>query len=173
MPVKPWIENDELACSEMRKGWYWQKVIGAYFEAHGLPVVLDPFRFRETRADIPEFRDTPDLLVAGERIEVKSRNLKFWTPATFEYARPLVDTVSSYDAYEEKPLAYVFVSQTTGAWICTPGRRPDAVARWTIEEHYDAVRRIDDMFYTVPRSLCGTPAPLLAHLKKINKTPKP
>lgn len=165
------MENDQLAYEQMRTGWFYQKFVGAFFEAHGLTVSLDPFKFRADRDHIADFRDTPDLIVEGERIEVKSRDLKFWTPATFNYARPFVDTVSSYDAYEVKPLAYVFVSQQTGAMVCTPSRNSEAVSRWGIEEHHDSVRDIDDVFYTTTKNLLRTPAQLLECLKNIN--PKP
>ena len=145
-----WMENDALAREQMEIGWKWQRFVGAFFECHGFEVELPVFSFRKDAAHIEDYADTEDLMVNGERVEVKSRNLHFTSdPATFPYPRAFVDTVNSYDTYKVKPIAYVFVSQLTGGMLSTPGRHVDAVRTWQIEERYDNVRSITDRFYTV------------------------
>lgn len=162
------MENDALARRLTELGWKWQRMVGAYFEACGLPVVLPPYSWRPTREDIPLHNDSEDLIVCGERIEVKSRDLVFTSdPKTFPYETAFVDTVSSYDSHAVKPLAYVFVCQKTGAMLSTPGRHPDAVASWTKKRAYDHVRGIQDMFYLVGRDRLSSIDLLVDRLKAL------
>lgn len=171
-PVTPWMENDVLARRMTEMGWKWQRMVGAFFEAKDLHVVLPPYSWRETREDIPLHNDSLDLIVEGHRIEVKSRDLDFSTdPRTFPYERAFVDTVSSYDSHAVKPLAYVFVSQRTGAMLSTPGRHPDAVASWTQTRAFDHVRKIHDMFYLVGREWLTPIDVLVARLRDIKSLP--
>lgn len=166
-----WIENDELARKLTEQGWWWQRFVGAFFQAHGLEVDLPEYSWRESIADIPEHEDSVDLTISGERIEVKSRNLYFTCdPRTFPYDRAFVDTVRKYELHDPKPLAYVFVSQKTGSMLCVPGRNEDEVSRWDIVEKFDHVRKINERFYTVDRSRMTGPAVLVNRLLRTPST---
>jgi hypothetical protein len=170
MPEQPdWMENDELARRETEKGWKWQRYVADFFEASGFPVDLPPYTWRKSVEDIKDHADSRDMTVAGQRIEVKSRNLLFNSiPMTFPYERAFVDTVRSYDHYKEKPIAYVFVSQLTGAMLATIGRQ-DAANTWEVAERYDEVRQITDKFYTVDRRKLTTVIPLVRRLREIHE----
>jgi hypothetical protein len=164
-----WIENDELARRETEKGWKWQRFVADFFEASGFEVDLPPYTWRKSVEDIKDYSDSRDMTVAGQRIEVKSRNLLFNSIAmTFPYERALVDTVRSYEHYKAKPIAYVFVSQMTGAMLATVGRA-EASSMWKVEEKYDAVRKITDKFYTVDRRQLTTVIPLVRRLREIQE----
>lgn len=164
----PWMENDALARRLTEEGWKWQRMVGSFFEARGLPVILPPYSWRATHEEIPQHSDSKDLIVCGERIEVKSRDLDFTSdPTTFPYDQAFVDTVSSYDNYSIKPIAYVFVSQRTGSMLATPGRHIDSVSRWTTKRAYDHVRGIHDLFYLVDRSLLTSIGVVVNHLKSL------
>jgi hypothetical protein len=161
------MENDELAFRQMRIGWLWQKYVACFFEAHGLPVDLPEFALRESRKHIADFADERDLTVAGHRIEVKSRDLHFTTfPVSFPWARPFVDTVNSYDYYKVKPIAYVFVSQKTGALLATRGGQDECDEWWEKQEKYDKVRGIKDTFYVTSKTRLTPIGPLLDRLRK-------
>lgn len=169
MSQPKWIENDELARRETEKGWKWQRYVANFFEASGLPVDLPPYTWRKSVEDIKDHSDSRDMTVAGQRIEVKSRNLLFNSIAmTFPYERAFVDTVRSYDHYKEKPIAYVFVSQKTGAMLATIGRE-EAVESWEVVERFDEVRQITDKFYTVDRRKLTTMIPLVRRLREIHE----
>lgn len=164
-----WIENDELARRETEKGWKWQRFVANFFEAQGLTVDLPPYTWRKSVEDIKDYSDSRDMTVAGQRIEVKSRNLLFNSIAmTFPFERAFVDTVRSYDHYKVKPIAYIFVSQLTGAMLATVGKEV-ASYTWKVEEKYNAVRQITDKFYTVDRRQLTTVIPLVRRLREIQE----
>jgi hypothetical protein len=146
----PWMKNDALARQQMEIGWRWQRFVGAFFEALEFPVTLEVNSFRKSVAQIPEYSDSHDLVVAGERVEVKSRDLFFTSdPMSFPYETAFVDTVRKYNVHESQPIAYVFVSQKTGALVWTPGRDS---SKWTKEGSPDHVRGIKDEFYLVSKN---------------------
>lgn len=151
MTTPAWIENDELARRQMELGWEWQRYVADFFKGRGFVVDLPEFSWRESAAQIINYSDTRDLTVAGHRVEVKSRALSFTDdPSTFPHDRAIVDTVSSYEAYKIKPIAYVFVSQTTKSMLWTPASDRDSV-RWRVDTLRDSVRKIVDKFYQVRR----------------------
>lgn len=149
---KPWIENHALAIAQFEIGWAWQRFVGSFFAAHGLTVRLPKLEIRESIEQVPEFSDQWDLDVAGHRIEVKSRNVRFTSdPGSFRWDRPFVDTVRGYDGYNVKPIAYVFVSQITGALLSTPANEKERGNHWQVASRRDSVRQINEDFYTTSR----------------------
>ena len=166
---KPWIENEDLAIKQFEIGWAWQRFVGCYFAAHGLPVELPPLKIRESVADISKFADERDLVVAGQRIEVKSRSFYFTSdPRTFPWDRPFVDTFGGYEVKTDKPIAYVFVSQVTGALLSTPASAEERDAYWTTVVRPDRMRNIQrETFYVTPRSRLSSIDRLVARLKEI------
>lgn len=168
--TKPWIENDELARAQFEVGWRWQRYVGDFFAAHDLPVELPPLKIRQSVDQIDEFADEWDLKVAGERIEVKSRDLIFSSnPRSFPHPTALVDTVSGYDAHEKKPRAYIFVSQKTGSLLATPSSQKECDAFWSKTVKSDRVRNINgEVFYETPRSRLTSIERVLARLQAIH-----
>ena len=152
-----WADNDPLFYGLLSSGHGWQALPYAYFRQHGLNVEMAPFGFRESIAQAGEYRDTVDLRVNGVRVEVKSRPFAFTSMSDWPDDRlpPFVDTVAKYDDRAEKPLAYVFVSQQTGAMLCTDGRLC-ASRTWGRVERLDSVRGIPETFYTVKPSSMRT-----------------
>lgn len=154
MSHTPWMENDALARQQMEIGWEWQSFTKDFFESKNLEVNLPDFAFRKSVEKIKDFEDEPDLFVEKQRIEVKSRGLTFTEdPNSFPYDRAIVDTKSSYEHYESKPIAYVFISQETKAMLWTPAgfddQGRDISSRWQIQTLNDHVRDINDQFYLV------------------------
>lgn len=148
----PWAQNDELFFEMLERGYGWQLIPYIFFKQHGFDVSMPELEIRGSIKTAGRFRDTLDLIVDGHRIEVKSRGVTFTSPSDWPYNRlpAFVDTVSKYDAHKEQPLAYVFVSQRTGAMVCTDGRER-ASKRWETIERKDTVRNIDERFYAVDR----------------------
>jgi len=140
----PWAQNDELFKKELIEGQLWQNHVGNFFQLCGLAVMIPPLKIRESIADAEQWSDSKDLIVEGRVIEVKARNERFTTPASFPYDTVFIDTVSGYQAKKQKPTAYVNISRKTGAMIAIPSGKPDA---WKIEKKFDRIRRIWDEFY--------------------------
>jgi len=162
------MKNDVLARELTELGWKWQRYVGAFFEAHGLEVELPEYTWRENAAQIKDHLHSWDLKVCGHRIEVKSRDIAFDTYwRTFPYERAFVDTVHKYEAHEIKPMAYVYVSQHTGAMLTTPGSIAARDAWWEQQQAKDHVRKITDTFYTVNRKNLDPVTKLLQRLKEI------
>lgn len=164
----PWMENDDLARKLTETGWKWQKFVATFFEAHGLSVDVPEYSWRKTRGEIKDHLHSWDMTVCGRRIEVKSRDLSFDTYwRTFPYERAFVDTVHKYEAHEVKPMAYIYVSQQTGAMLTTPGSADARDAWWEKKEAKDHVRKITDTFYTVGREHLDPIGKLLERLKEL------
>ena len=166
---KPWIENDALAIKQFEIGWAWQRFVGCFFAAHGLEVMLPKLQIRESVDDIPDFADEWDLSVAGQRIEVKSRHFEFTSdPETFPWDRPFVDTYGGYEVKKVKPIAYVFVSQNTGALLSTPANEQERDDFWETVVAPDRMRNIaQETFYVTPRARLSPITRLVARLKEI------
>ncbi len=164
----PWMENDELARTLTEAGWKWQLYVARFFEAHGFEVDVPEYSWRNSREEIKDYLHTWDLKICDQRIEVKSRDLAFDTYwRTFPWERALVDTVHNYEAHEVKPMAYIYVSQHTGAMLTTPGSVEARDAWWEKKDAFDHVRKINDTFYTVGREHLDPITKLLARLKEL------
>ena len=109
------------------------------------------------------------MVVAGQRIEVKSRSFYFTSdPRTFPWERPFVDTFGGYEVKVVKPIAYVFVSQVTGALVSTPANEQERDAYWQTVVKPDRMRNIEkETFYTTPRARLSPIVSLLVRLKEL------
>ena len=165
----PWMENDELAKQLTETGHKWQRYVAGFFEAHGLDVEVTDYSWRGSRDEIKDYLHTWDLKICGQRLEVKSRDMAFDTYwRTFPWERAFVDTVHKYEAHDVKPMAYIYVSQHTGAMLTTPGSTDARDAWWETKEAFDNVRKITDTFYTVSREHLDPVTKLLARLKELS-----
>jgi len=162
----PWMENDALARQLTETGYKWQRYIAGFFEAHGLPVDVPDYSWRGSTEEIKDYLHTWDMKIYDQRIEVKSRDITFDTYwRTFPWERAFVDTVHKYEAHEVKPMAYIYVSQHTGAMLTTPGSIAARDTWWEKKEAFDNVRKITDTFYTVGREHLDPITKLLDRLK--------
>lgn len=94
---------------------------------------------------------TPDFFANGRAIEVKSSRRKFTgAHENYPYATCTVDAVKCWDAKSPKPHAYVFICQSTGAMIWTPGWHRDS---WTVCEQKDRVHNTTKACYCAPNHL--------------------
>jgi len=167
--IKPWAENDDLFFKMLEAGYGWQLLPYVYFKQHGFDVQMPKLDVRDSIKTAGTYRDTLDLLVDGHRIEVKSRAVRFTNPADWPSNRlpAFVDTESKYDSHAEQPLAYIFVSQLTGAMVCTDGRSC-AKSRWSIVSKRDRVRNINENFYAVDRQYLRSLDTLVDLLREIS-----
>ncbi len=76
--------------------------------AHGVKLVLPDHNPRK------DFCPTPDA-VAAVALEIKVRSLTFTSPDDFPYPTVFVDDLNGLSRVA--PFAWVYISQTTGAWV--------------------------------------------------------
>lgn len=150
-----WKNNDELFFSELKQGHQWQQLPALFFKLHGFQVEMPELTIRSSIKEAGRWKDTPDLIVNGHIIEVKSRNEIFTSGDSFPYETAFIDTVSGYDAKVIKPLAYVFVSRPTGAMLVL---KTNSSKGWAVESKFDHIRKIQENFYLCKRK----------HLQNIN-----
>lgn len=168
--ITPWAQNDSLFFTMLENGYGWQTLPYIFFKQNGFAVEMPELTVRSSITKASQYKDTIDLTVGGYRVEIKSRNLRFTSPVDWPQSRlpAFVDTCSKYDAHASQPLAYVFVSQITGAMVCTDGRLI-ASSRWGRQRAWDNVRNIEENFYTVDQQDLRTMEVLVDTLKKIAK----
>ena len=168
--IKPWAENDDLFFKLLDAGYGWQLIPYVYFKQYGFDVQMPELAVRASIKTAGKFRDTLDLLVNGHRVEVKSRAVRFTGPKDWPDNRlpAFVDTKPKYDAHADQPLAYVFVSQATGAMVCTDGRLA-ASRRWSVEKRRDRVRNIQESFYAVEGKHLRTMDALVAVIRNFDE----
>ena len=157
-----WSENDNLFLGELKNGFDWQSLPALFFKLHGLDVEMPNLKIRPSIKVAHNWLNETDLIVNGRFIEVKSRNEKFTTPKSFPYPTIFVDTVSGYNAKNEKPIAYVMISRPTGNMLCV---RADNPGGWAINKRFDNVRKIWDDFYLSPKERLQTLDVLVKFLK--------
>jgi hypothetical protein len=143
-----WFKNDGLFRRELEHGYQWQRYVVEQLRKNGIVARVPDLHFRTSVSDRHDWEETTDVtLENGKSLEVKSRRLKFTGPTDYPFPTVIVDTVSGYNAKRVKPQAYVLVSTITGNIIWMSGER----IGWTIQEKYDATRKISDSFFLAPR----------------------
>jgi len=119
----------------------------------GVSAEVSEYRFRENVQEIAGYTEgEKDLVLRKSRfcVEVKSRDLSWTTPGDYPYGTAFVDTVAGFERKRKKPIAYVLVSNRTGAMACVP---EFTCTGWTQERRRDRERGILDNFYMVDRKL--------------------
>lgn len=159
---KSWKNNDQLFMKELREGYQWQNLPAVFFRLQGLEVEIPELKIRSSIKEAYKWSDTPDLIVNGSIIEVKSRNETFTSGSSFPYETVFIDTVSGYDAKKIKPLAYVMISRPTGAMVVL---KTLSSKGWNIESKFDHTRKIRENFYVCRRRHLQSPDVLVSYLK--------
>jgi hypothetical protein len=168
MPIAatPWLDNDALFFAQVGIGHRHALHVGTMILAEGLPVQVTKPTLRESVADRAQYLDELDVLVGSRSpvtLEIKSRNLRFTSPADYPFNTAFVDTVSGWNAKPAKPAAVVLVSQITlAALVISVKHTRDS---WTTRRGHDGVRNIDDTWYMVPKSGLAPFTTLLKWLK--------
>ena len=158
------VRERRLFFREARAGQRYIEKVAERLRAEGLLLEVPPLTLRPTIDQAAAYLDTKDILCRGRVLEVKSRRVDFTRPEDFPYPTMLVDTVSGWQAKEEKPFAYVCISQKTEVIIATRGT--DA-SNWVVERKWDHVRGIHDEFYLAPRSAWRSFGSLVAALREL------
>lgn len=141
--------------AELMKGYLWQLYVAQIFRENGYEVSVPPL----THGNAKDFKDEEDILVAGQVVECKSRNLEFSCAEDFPYDTVLVDTVESWESKTRKPIMYVCISQLTGAIIALDVAKNRK--NWTETTLWDSVRRYRVHSYEAPRQ-CWGPLEIIA-----------
>lgn len=121
--------------------------------AHGRKVVLPNHDPRK------DFCPTPDA-VACVQLEIKTRSLKFTSPADFPYDTVFLDDEAGLSRGPE-PFAWVLVSKPTGAWVWASALDRDE--RWEFKTIWDSLRGFNVRALVAPSS-CLRPASDLLRL---------
>lgn len=158
-----WSQNDELFFSELKTGHSWQSLPALFLTLQGFKVEMPNLTIRENIREADKYKNSADLIINGKIIECKSRNETFTNINDFPYETIIVDTVSGYEAKEQKPTAYIMVSKSTGSMLCLPSL---SSSKWIKKSIKDQIRKILDEFYMADKKLLLTMDKLVKHLKK-------
>lgn len=121
--LERWFSNDDLFLAELAEGKKWERYLAEKLQDMGLPVFLPdslvpPGATKdEAKAILAPYGDIVighDL--DGVHLEVKSRRLRFTSPADFPYETAFFDNTGSA-ALRRYPTIHVLVSRLTGAAI--------------------------------------------------------
>jgi hypothetical protein len=164
--MKSWSQNDDLFFKELNEGHRWQALPALFFRLQGFSVEMPELRVRSSIKEAGKWKDSADLIVQGQLLEVKSRNESFYSPESFPYPTILVDTESGYQAKETKPLAYIMISRPTGVMLALRATSPKG---WMVERKRDRVRNIWDNFYLAERSSLQTLDCLVSFIRNQQK----
>lgn len=94
--------------------------------AEGLEVSVPALRVRPRYEDRADYRDSRDMICAGQELEIKSTRFAFTSKRDFPFDPCFVDTEEKIEA-KGPPFAFLIVSQKTGAIMVVPGKTRD---RW-------------------------------------------
>jgi hypothetical protein len=103
-------------------------------------------------------------------LEVKNVSIEFgWDPKDFPFPTTIVDTVSSYEDKEEKPIAYILRSKKTGAMLTVGMSSKD---RWKSKTLYDKKQQLTDNFYIVSKADLRSMDELITYLLQLQNRRK-
>lgn len=148
-----WLNNKELFQKELITGTLWQCYVAEMFRQKGFDVLVPNLNLivGKINDDGESYINSKDLLVDGNIIEVKSRNLEFSCNSDFPFETVFIDTRQGYDAKTDKPVLYVCVSQKTGAIITLDVGK--SFKHWKVERTWDSVRKINLVAYVCHRDI--------------------
>jgi hypothetical protein len=148
-----------------KEGHYYNEIVAGYLRSHGINCVAPELKIAQNSQEVKEMTlSEKDVVISasGSVIEVKSNRREFfWEPSAFPYKSIIVDTVSSYESKEVKPIAYVFVSRTNGAMV-TIGS--STFKKWKKVSLYDKYQEITDDFYLADKSEIRPISDLVRHI---------
>jgi 4-hydroxy-3-methylbut-2-enyl diphosphate reductase IspH len=141
----------ELFLKELAIGSQWAEYVAAELNAQGIPCEATEMRVAKTQEEIQEFTENDQdvvLLNGSGHFEVKSRRLSFTNYLNYPYDTVFLDTTSGWSQKKTKPIAYLIVSQETGAIIAIP---TDTHSEWETTTAFDRIRQFSDTWYTAHR----------------------
>lgn len=160
-----WGNNQELFFSELEIGHSWAEYVAAKLNENQVSCYATEMRKALTKEEIKEFRNEKDVVLTGMAgcIEVKSRRLRFSdSPSSFPMDSAFVDTVSGWGFKDPRPLAVCIVSQFTGSILVVP---VSTQSQWGRVYKFDRVRKINDTWFTCPKSLLKPFSELVSWLR--------
>jgi len=147
---KKWMDNPELFCRELLKGYLWQLFVAERFRLCGYDVKSPPMSY-QGKDKKEEYADSKDLTVNGHVIEIKSRNYEFTSHLDFPYPTILIDTKAGFEAKKTKPVMFVNVCQLNGAMCALDVKK--TFPQWTARRVWDRVRKVGTMTYECEKEL--------------------
>lgn len=147
-----WIENEALFIRLLREGYDYECIVAERFRGYGLTVDHPPLTIRKDVGDIYKWAQSRDMIVAGKKIEVKSRKYHFSSHRDFQFPDVYVESAEGYDVKEIKPFAYVIISKFTKQTFVFGGGNPDL---WNKRVAWDGVRKINQLSYACPMNRCS------------------
>jgi hypothetical protein len=134
------------------EGHSYNKIVAKYLLDRKIPCTVPELQIAKTseerrRLTLEEQDIVLDLI--PHVLEVKNVSINFsWEPSEFPFPTTIVDTVSSYEDKNKKPLAYVLRSKPTGAMLAVG---PSSKPRWAKKSLYDKKQQLTDNFYIVSK----------------------
>jgi hypothetical protein len=132
------------------EGHSYNKIVADYLIDSGIPCIVPELQIAKNNEERRFMTLTEKDIVLDlvpYVLEVKNVSIEFgWDPKDFPFPTTIVDTVSSYEDKEEKPIAYILRSKKTGAMLTVGMSSKD---RWKKKTLYDKKQQLTDNFYIV------------------------
>ena len=141
----------DLFLQELEIGSKWAEHAAKELNANGILCKATEMRVAQSEAEVQEFTENDQdvvLLDGSGHFEVKSRRLSFTNYLNYPYDTVFLDTVSGWEQKKTKPLAFLIVSQETGAIIVVP---TNTYSEWETTTAFDRIRKFTDTWYTAHR----------------------
>ena len=116
----------------------------------GYTVEVPETECRPTSAQWRQYSDDGDMIVNGERVEVKERRFTFETLDQFPYPTCIVDTKHAVDkmlADERPPLCHIITNKGGTCCFVVPFTTK---AEWEVKTKYDRYRNRQRTLYEAP-----------------------
>ena len=150
--------------ARMASGHSWNQRVGDYLREQGIPCEVPDLQYATTEEEIARFsaEEKDIILWDGSVLEVKSQSREFTSePSQYPWDDFIVDTIGYYLKLV-KPIAYVFVSQPTGAMLAL---NTNTEASWWEQTKTDGRDGIPSKSLISSKANLRTMAALIAHLR--------
>lgn len=152
------------------EGHSYNKIVAQYLIDNNVPCTVPELQIARTAEERRHLTVTEKDIVLSlipHALEVKNVSIDFgWDPSNFPFPTTIVDTVSSYEDKEEKPLAYVLRSKKTGAMLAVG---PSSKERWKKKTLYDKKQQLSDVFYIVDKQDLRSMSELITYITNLQK----
>lgn len=141
----------DLFLQELEIGSKWAEYAAKQLTEAGIPCKATEMRIAQSEEEVQEFTENDQdvvLLDGSGHFEVKSRRLTFTNYLNYPFDTVFLDTTSGWSQKKVKPIAYLIVSQETGAIIVVP---TDTSSEWKTTTAFDRIRKFSDTWYTAHR----------------------
>jgi 4-hydroxy-3-methylbut-2-enyl diphosphate reductase IspH len=141
----------DLFLQELETGSKWAEYAAKELTAKGIPCKATEMRIAQSEAEVQDFTENDQdvvLLDGSGHFEVKSRRLTFTNHLNYPFDTVFVDTVSGWQQKKVKPIAYLIVSQETGAIVVVPS---NTASEWKTTTTFDRIRKFTDTWLTAHR----------------------